>query len=412
LSSTTLSPRADLLPIAGWLMAALPVTVAIGPAIIDIVCSLVVVTFLAHVVREGDMDWLDEPWVRAILALWVFTVLRALVAGPPWVNVGLALSWVRYPLLAVAMATWILPYQVWRERLFWATAGVCGFLALDALFQAVVGFDIIGRPIMMERLTATMGRPRLGITLAWLFLPAAFGLLQRGWMRLAVGLALLCLAVILMSGDRLAFLFAITGLVVMAASLPAVRRQAWLIGLLAVALVGAVLVLKPDVYNRQVRSTMEAFRNMGATHYGVIWQRGLTIARANPVFGVGLNHYREVCENPAYGPVAQARINEAACGQHPHNLYLEWLVEGGLVGCAGFVVAMGLLFRRLWRALPVLKTDYVFVALVVTLGLRLFPASTATSLTRSWFSMPLWLVIGWALALAVAAKPGLKRAAR
>jgi O-antigen ligase len=405
LPSIPLSLRADWLPVAGWLLVALPVTVAIGPAAIDIVCSLVVVAFLARAARDEQWDWLNEPWVRAILALWVFTVLRAVVAGRPWLNVGLALSWVRYPLLVVAMATWILPHAIWRDRLLWSTAGVCGFLGLDALFQAAVGFDIIGRPIYQERLTATMARPRLGVTLAWLFLPATFGLLQREYVRAAVALALLCLTVILMSGDRLAFLFAIAGLGLVAASLPSVRGRAWKFGLVAVGLIAVVLVVKPDVYSRQVRSTVEAVRNIGATHYGVIWQRALTIAQANPIFGVGLNHYRSVCENPAYGPIAQARNNETACAQHPHNLYLEWLVEGGLVGCAGFLAALLLLLRRFWRALPMLRTDYVFVALLVTIGLRLFPASTATSLTRSWFSMPLWLVIGWALALAVAATP-------
>jgi O-antigen ligase len=395
--------RPDLLPIAGWLLVALPVTVAIGPALIDIVCSLLAVAFLAHVVRERTIAWLREPWVRVILALWVFTVVRAVFAGPPWVNVGLALGWVRYPLLAVAMSTWILQHEAWRERLLLSTAAVCGFLALDALFQAAVGFDIIGRPIYQERLTATMNRPRLGITLAWLFLPAVFGLLRRAWMKAAVALALLCLAIILMSGDRFAFLFAAAGLVLVSASLPAVRWRAWIFGLVAVALVGGVLLVKPDVYNRQVRSTVESVRNVGNTHYGVIWQRALVMARANPVFGVGMNRYRDVCESAAYGPVAHLRANETACAMHPHNLYLEWLVEGGLVGCAGFAAAMLLMLQRLWRALPVLRTDYVFVALVVTVGLRLFPASTATSLTRSWFAMPLWLVIGWALALAIAA---------
>jgi O-antigen ligase len=164
-----------------------------------------------------------------------------------------------------------------------------------------------------------------------------------------------------------------------------------------------VLLVKPDVYNRQVRSTVDAVRNIGNTHYGVIWQRALVMARTNPVFGVGMNHYRNACENAAYGPVVQLRPQETSCALHPHNLYLEWLVEGGLIGGAGFVAAMLLMLQRLWRALPVLRTDYVFIALIVTAGLRLFPASTAMSMTRSWFSMPLWLVIGWALAVAMAA---------
>jgi O-antigen ligase len=395
--------RLDLLQIAGWLVVVLPATVAIGPAMIDIVCSLLAVVFLIHAVRDRDVAWLEEPWVRVILALWAFTVVRAVVAGAPWTNAGLAVGWIRYPLLVVAMSTWILQHEMWRDRLLWATAAVCGFLALDALFQAIVGFDIIGRPIYLERLTATMNRPRLGITLAWLFLPAVFGLLQRAWTKAAIALALGCLAIILMSGDRLAFLFAVTGLVLVAALLPDVRRRAWAPGLVAVALIGCVLIFKPSVYGRQVSSTLESFRDIGATHYGMIWKRGLTIARHNPVFGVGMNRYRDICEDPAYGPVATTRNNWSACALHVHHLYLEWLVEGGLAACAGFVAAMLLIGRRLWSAFPRLRGDYLFIALVVTVGLRLFPASTAMSLTRSWFSMPLWLVIGWALALAMSA---------
>ncbi len=405
LSSSTLSSRSDVLSFAGWLTVALPATVLFGPALIDICCSMIAVVFLIHVARERDTAWLDEPWVQAIGALWIFTIFRAALVGSPWLSLGLALSWIRYPLLAIALATWILQHAVWRERLLLSTAAVCGFLSLDALFQAAMGFDVIGRPLFEGRLTATMNRPRLGATLAWLFLPAVFGLLGRNSVKAAAALTLTCLTAILLSGDRMAFLFASVGLVLCAACIPAVRRNLWVLAIAAVVLVGGVLIARPDVYERQVRSTIEAARNLGTTHYGVIWSRALVMAGNHPIFGVGMNRYRDVCADASYGPIAQSSNSLSACAIHPHNIYLEWFVEGGLLAVSGFVAAMLFVARQLWFAGALLRTNFLYAALVVTVGLRLFPASTATSLTRSWFSMPLWLVIGWALALALATNP-------
>ena len=417
LSSSTTSPRPvsssrDLLAAAGWLTVALPATVMFGPALIDICCSLIAVVFLVHVATERETGWLEQPWVKVIGALWVFTILRAALAGPPWLSFGMALSWIRYPLLAVALATWILQQAVWRERLLLSTAAVCGFLSVDALFQAAVGFDVIGRPLFEGRLTATMNRPRLGATLAWLFLPAVFGLLGQGWIRAAGALALTCLTAILLSGDRMAFLFALAGLGLTAVCVPAVRRKAWLFAIGTAVLVAGLLIARPDVYERQVTSTVEAARNIGTTHYGVIWKRALVMAGGHPILGVGMNRYRDVCADASYGPIAQSSNKLSACAIHPHNIYLEWFVEGGLIAAGGFIAAMLLVGRRLWASGALLATNTLYAALVVTVGLRLFPASTATSLTRSWFSMPLWLVIGWALALALAAAPTRARGAQ
>jgi O-antigen ligase len=395
-------PRPDTLAVAGWLTVVLPLTVALGPAAIDIVASLIVVAFLCHSVVERETAWLKEPWVRAIGAVWLFTMGRAAAVGPSMDHLGLAAAWIRYPLLAVALATWVLRDKQWRDRLLISTAAVCGFLSLDALFQAMTGFDVIGRPLFEGRLTATMSRPRLGITLAWLCLPAVFGLWQAKWVKAAAALALSCLAAIVLSGDRMAFLFVLAGLVGCLVYIASASRGVWGYLLVAAVFVAGMLAVRPDIYDRQVRSTIEAARTLDKTHYGVIWSRALTMARAHPVFGVGMNRYRDVCPDVAYGPIVQSSTGHSACAAHPHNVYLEWLVEGGVVALGGFVAAVMLIGRRLLGAWPVLRHDYVFVALLVTAVLRLFPASSATSLTRSWFSMPLWLVIGWALALAIA----------
>ncbi len=401
-----------MLGIAGWLTVFLPATVAFGPALIDIVASLIAAIFLAYVIAERKTGWLREPWVRVIAAVWLFTVLRAALAGPSMSSLGLAVTWIRYPLLAIALATWVLRDPQWRDRLLISTAAVCGFLSIDALFQAITGFDVIGRPLYEGRLTATMSRPRLGITLAWICLPAVFGLLQQKWVKTAAGLALSCLAAIVLSGDRLAFLFALIGFAVCAFCVASTRRGIWMYLVVAAVFVTGMLVWRPDVYDRQVRSTIQAARTLERTHYGVIWSRALTIAQAHPVFGVGMNRYRDVCPDAAYGPIAESDNRLSACAAHPHNVYLEWLVEGGVVAFAGFVAAMVLIGRQLLAALPMLRHDFLFIALTVTLALRLFPASTATSLTRSWFSMPLWLFIGWALALAMTTIPVRDRAGR
>ena len=63
-----------------------------------------------------------------------------------------------------------------------------------------------------------------------------------------------------------------------------------------------------------------------------------------PIFGVGNKNYRvETC-----GDEVKNKINNYYCLTHPHQLYIEFLAEHGLVGT---IIILGIFFSLMFKIL-------------------------------------------------------------
>jgi O-antigen ligase len=231
-------------------------------------------------------------------------------------------------------------------------------------------------------------------------MPAMLGLLHERGAIISLLFGGLCFTAILLSGDRMALVFSLLCLALLYPLLGNYRKQA-LVGLSALALLTATaLHLKPELYDRQVQSTISAIENVSGTHYGIIWTSAMRMIRDYPLFGVGMGNYRVVCPDSRYGAERNEATGFERCSTHPHNIYIEWLVETGLIGLSGFIVCGILILRRLLKGLLVFRHQPAFLGLLITVAVRLWPLSTSTDFFHAWAAVPFWLVVGWGLSFA------------
>ena len=380
-----------------------PVMLASFSGVADVFCSLIDLLFVGRAVARRDFAWIRRPWLTILLAIWLYLGLRGLVSAHPGRSFAEALIWIRYPIFAVAISD-RLRDEAFRNRLITVSAWSVMLLSLDAILQYVVGHDIIGRPIESDRrLTGPFSAPRVGIGIAWMFLPPLMGLLdQRRW-ALAAGVGASALLAITLSGERMALVTVVLDVVLLGLLLQQWRRQRLIIlGVLAVILV-ALFVSQPALFDRQILSIGRTAMNLGHSPYGVIWNRALVMAADHPVFGVGMYNYRVLCIDPVYGPI-DLKDPLPLCSTHPHNFYIEWLVAGGIPVLVGFLVAMILLLRDLLVKTTV--RDSLFAGLVATIMMRLWFFAPTTSFFLSWSAIPLFLYVGWALSYLPVQKRG------
>jgi O-antigen ligase len=391
----------DLATMIRWLGVFTPVAIVAGPSPADIVCSAVAALFLIHAAWRREFAWLRQDWLIVSLALWAYLCLRALFAPDVTTSLALALPFVRYVIFAAALQSLVLTEATWRQRLALVTIACLSVLAIDALLQYVTGRDILGNALHQDRIVAFHRHPWVGTKIAWLFLPATLMLVDHKRFLLAAGFGALFFVVILLSGDRMALLLSLFEIGLLGLLFRKARRVFLMALLPGAAILAAILYFSPDVYRRQVVSSIELVKNLPKSPYGIIWTSALKMSRDHPLFGVGPRAFRDVCPDPKYGPLYPHSSPEPRCATHPHNFYLEWLVESGLVGLALFVAAMALVVRqflfRLGRAPP----DWVFAGLFVTLLARLWPLASSTSFHHAWSGVPFWLVVGWGLSYAV-----------
>jgi len=382
---------------AGWLAFLLPLGLVLGNAPADMMATLIGVLFLTEKMRARDFAWAKTPWFMAGLCLWFYSSIRGLVADNKAESFYYAFVWVRFLLLGAALAFWILPLAIWRRRLCQMLLVTTLFLSLDAMFQYIFGFDIIGRqPTTAGRLTSSFSRPIVGVTIANLFFPVLGYFVERKRFVEGAFYAGVCLVAILFSGERMAFLLGLCG--ICAFSFLSFRHRSsfrwYAVGI--VVTIACLVMANPSIYQRQVDQTSTLIENFTVSHYGSIWESAWNIALKNPAFGVGIHHFRDACPDAQYGPLYSAQ-GMPRCALHAHNNYLEWLSEGGLIGLALFIsllIGMAISWKR---GYPVNKGNAVFLLSGAYLCVRFLPIVPLTSFFNNWAAIPLWMMIGFAM---------------
>jgi O-antigen ligase len=386
----------DLRSIAEPVVVVSPIALVAG--LQEAAMTVVAVLFVLQSWRDRDFSWARQGWFAALFALWAYELVRTVVGHPTATGVLFALQWIHLPLYAAALAQWILPDERTRNRLLLATGAALSFYALDCLLQYFSGRDVIGRPAWDNRLTSVSPKPGVGIQIAWLMAAPVFGFWQSGYKVFAIFFGAVCLLAVLLSGDRMGLLIVMATVVLIALIAPGLRKPLAIALPAAVVVLGGVLYLSPRLYHREIETTAHVIADLGSTHYGVIFGSALEIARDHPIFGVGMHNYEAVCLEAQYGPEKVGPDQLPRCPGHPHNFYLQWLAEGGLVGLSLFVAFVALSLRELVRWRSENRDNLIFYGLAASLALRFWPLTSGTSFFSSWSAAPLFLVLGWSLA--------------
>lgn len=387
----------------------LPVFLLHGRGIAELLGVLVGLLFLVRSAVLWDWAWLRTAWMLVAWAWWGWLVLCSALASPA--QLGQALGVVRFLVLVAALEHWTLrtpAAKLWLGRLLhWAAL----YIALQALLQFATGRNLYGYPRGADgELTGPYANPRAGAPLSRLLFPAVLPPLGRwlarpGWWPVAgVALALGGVAITVLIGQRMPLLLVLLGLFVSALLLPRLRGVVLAALVTTGLLLSATSVVSPPTFARMVTKFSSQMEHFGDSHYGQIAARALAIARAHPVLGAGFDGFRRRCEDPAYfvgWGASDGRGGDgggaAICVQHPHNHYLQAVVEGGVPGlllfCALVLAWLRAVGRGLWR-----DPDPLRVGLFVAVLIQEWPIASASAFT----SMPLsgWFFVLLGLGLA------------
>jgi lipopolysaccharide/colanic/teichoic acid biosynthesis glycosyltransferase/O-antigen ligase len=385
--------------LAGVLTAFTPVALVLGRSPADIAISCVAALFFAECLVRRDWSWTRRPWAAALLLLCAYSVLRACFVPNIGDSVFAALVWVRYIVFAAGVATWALTEEIWRLWLIRTAATSALFLSFDAMLQYVAGVDILGHHSLDSgtRMTAVYTHPIVGMTIANLFILPLFWLLERKRALLSALFGGVTFIAVLLSGERMALLFACCVMLVWAAFLLRTHWKLWPLVIAGPCVLVILLSLRPDVFHRQVQTTAGVVGHVASSPYGLAWTSALKMGADYPLFGVGMRQFRNICVDERYGPLEDPVTHNLRCYVHPHNIYLEWFSEDGLLGLGGFIVCVVILFAAIRRRLMTQKNNVVLWGVGFALAVRLLPLFASTSFFNNWSAIPFWLCVGWAL---------------
>lgn len=352
--------------------------------------------------------WQGGARTFSLLFLCIWIPIALSVPDSLWFKKSLstALTFPRIYLAGIYLI-WMLRENLARQRLLKLSAWLLLFWVVDALIQAVVGYDLLGYAYP-ARLNGVFGPDnwKLGLTLAMLS-PIVWEYVSRNGAKWQLALAWLgTAAVVLLASNRQSWIvFAVASVIwgwVYARRLgfhPA-RLLVPIVLLAGVAGVGAYQA--NDKFAKRVDQSIGALDfsyeglNAASSNRLHLWKNAMTVLENYPINGAGVRAYRYV-----YGQYAEAGdpfLNPDGTGQiYAHQLLLEVGSETGLIGLAG-LLAFFVIFIRAGRGL----SSYP-IAWAAWLGVFawLFPVNTHTAIYSANWS----LLLGWLLAVSVAHKP-------
>ena len=145
----------------------------------------------------------------------------------------------------------------------------------------------------------------------------------------------------------------------------------------------------------------------GSSHY-FFFHNSILVWKERPLFGFGLKSFRIKCwENLTEGTMSLFVKNKnqkyLACSTHPHNYYLEFLSESGIIG----TILLLALFIILWKDFFHYFIRYnrrtslevgLLVPIIITIFLEIWPVKSTGSFFSTWNATFFWLTVAVLLA--------------
>jgi O-antigen ligase len=378
--------------------------------------AIVDACFLARSTIARDWTWLRARWLRLGLIWWGWLVLCSL----PVASLGLgeggagsmiqAMATLRFLVFVAALQHSVLSDATARRWMFGVIAASAAYIAIQTVFQFVVGHNVYGEPTGRDgELTGPFGKPRAGPPMSRLLFPALIppvaALLARPGATAKLGAYALLLGgvcVMVLIGQRMPLLLTGLGLFVAALLLRQLRPLVLVAVTAGVALTAATIVVSPPTYHRLVQKFSSQMDHFATSQYGQLYARALEIGEQHTLTGRGFDGFRTGCAMPRYfRPSFDGNQPDgggaAICAQHPHNFYAQALDEGGVPGLVLFaalaVAWLATLMRGLWHDPQALR-----VGLFASVLIQLWPFASTSAFTSmptgGWF----FLLLGWGLA--------------
>ena len=140
-------------------------------------------------------------------------------------------------------------------------------------------------------------------------------------------------------------------------------------------------------------SFYEIIKNFKTSAYGEIYLLSFKMFIDNPLTGIGINNFKFLCND---NNIYQNMMVHYECASHPHNIYIQWLTEGGLIVFILFILY--LIFLMFFILNNNGDKKYKIISIVVII-IMFWPIMSTGSLIKNWFGVSSFFIIGLCICL-------------
>jgi O-antigen ligase len=313
------------------------------------------------ILHSFNMRWA----LIAFAAIWIpiITALPDAVALEP--TASTALAFLRFP-FAILFTIYALAQTEHRNKLYTAIFAMFTLVIVDGLMQAAFGKNLLGSPMLAERITGLF-YPKLTFGL-WI---APFGAIYfekvrqlakssrygwTFWLLLAP-----YTAAVLLSGSRASWGIYAASMIGFAVYMyytnPHRNMKKYLVIIATLVLPLSFGLYQFPPFKQKVEATAGLFsgdydKTNAATSIRLpIWTVALKMSRDHLINGVGPRGFRYAYPSYAEKGDIFLQTNPHMGPNHPHEIFLEVLVETGIIGVIAYFIFLGLITKLTWQAI-------------------------------------------------------------
>ncbi len=146
-----------------------------------------------------------------------------------------------------------------------------------------------------------------------------------------------------------------------------------------------IINIQPNFY--------EIIKNFSTSAYGEIYKLSYKMFLDNPITGIGINNFKYLCNSNELYKKLMVHYN---CASHPHNIYIQWLAEGGMIVFISFILYLYYLVVFILKNTGDKKYKIISIAIILTM---FWPIMSTGSLIKNWYGITTFFVIGLCLCL-------------
>ena len=323
------------------LIILLPIALITGPAVPDIIISIIGLYFLINSIKKKLWNYYKNIFVYGFFLFCLYSFLRSIFSDLPIVSLTNNGSIFYFRYLFFVLGFWYLIDQNKKlsKYLLYSILICCFIVVADGFYQYFVGVNIFGnQKWSADRLTGLFGdEPIIGRYVAYLSI-LAFVLIYQVFhtTKIVTILSILLLVIseifVFFSGERAPFFYLTFFSILILIYIEEFRMYRILGFIISIVVIFSIIYYNPTAKERMIDTTINQINETQLPYlpYSELHERHYVSAfkmfSQNPIFGVGTNLFRNLCEKKDF------QYKKGSCTSHPHNFYIQLLAELGIIG--------------------------------------------------------------------------------
>jgi len=372
-----------------------------GPLLPELICIMLSLIFLFNLYRNFNLEFINKKIFLAYVLFTILLIIGSIFSKYTRLSLETSIFYFRFIIFSLAFSL-ILEKNIKTLRLLFLISTITlVFLAVNIIIQYCFNIDLFGNiPLTPGRYSSLFGTELIagGFLARFMFLGVIFILFisdinKKYNIYLLFFYLIINTCAIFLSGERTSFFILIINILIFSLYLKSFKKIIFILLLCAPILGLFFIQINPDAKIRMFNATKEeVFTDNKINIFSAVYESHYVVAfnmfKDRPIIGHGVKSFREACKETRY-----AHYN--GCATHPHNFYMQFLAEIGLLG---FCFLIGLYFYILFKFVKIFfkkknNLDLLKLILYQAVLVNLFPLMPSGNFFNNWMSIVLYIPI-------------------